>query len=95
MVGGLVAVGLAFWFHVSAEAKGLNPWKWVFISLAVYFGTLFVWVMLVGGPMMTQAIYARSLKMGSLSVYSGIAVGAIVVAIVRFKYLRKPKDKNS
>lgn len=91
MLGGLVAVVIAFWFYRTADSKGAPAMHWAVAGLIAYYVPNFIWSLWVAKPIL-QTLHAQSAPIkASLVGHSSIVIGAVCAWAVWYGFLRKLK----
>jgi len=89
MIGGLIAILIAYWFYRSAASRGLPGFHWAFAGLISYYIPNFIWSLGVSKPWMNQLHAQNASVMGTLLGFSSVLVGAAVASVVYFLTLRR------
>jgi hypothetical protein len=94
MLGGVVAVLIAFWFYRTADSKGAPAIQWAIAGLIAYYVPNFIWSLLVAKPIL-QTLHAQSAPIkASLVGHSSIVIGALCAWLVWYGFLRKLKAQQ-
>ncbi len=89
MIGGIVAILIAYWFYRSAEARGLPAFQWAFAGLIAYYIPNFIWSLMVAKPWINSLHAQNGTAMATVLGFSSVFVGALVAFLVHVFLLRK------
>jgi hypothetical protein len=89
MIGGIVAVLIAYWFYRSAEARNLPTFQWAFAGLIAYYIPNFIWSLTVAKPWMNSLHAQNATATAGILGFSSVFVGAVVAILVYLFFLRK------
>lgn len=94
MLGGIVAVLIAYWFYRSAMERGLPNFQWAFAGLVAYYVPNFIWSLLVAKPWMASLHAKNATFMAGVIGHSSILVGVACAYLVHKFFLQKaPKPQ--
>ncbi|HYE37024.1 MAG TPA: hypothetical protein VEB01_16615, partial [Methylocaldum sp.] len=74
MIGGIVAVLIAYWFYRSAEDCGLSTFQWAFAGLLAFYVPNFAWSLLVAKPWVTSLHAQQATFSTGLINFSSVAL---------------------
>lgn len=94
MIGGIIAIVIAYWFYRTAESGQLPALQWAFGGTVVFYVPNFIWSLLVAKPMLNQLHAQNATAMASLLGFSSVFVGAAVAIMVHFLVLRKLVERS-
>jgi hypothetical protein len=89
MIGGIVAVLIAYWFYRSAEERGLPTFQWAFAGLLAFYAPNFAWSLLVSKPWIASLHVQQATFSTGLINFSSVAVGLVCAVLVRHFFLLK------
>jgi hypothetical protein len=89
MIGGIVAVLIAYWFYRSAEDRGLPVFHWAFAGLLAFYIPNFAWSLLVAKPWVTSLHAQQATLATGLINFSSVALGLVCAVLVRHFFLLK------
>jgi uncharacterized membrane protein YgaE (UPF0421/DUF939 family) len=89
MIGGIVAILMAYWFYRSAEAHGLPVFQWAFAGLISYYIPNFIWSLMVAKPWINSLHAQNGTVLATLLGFSSVLVGALAAFLVNLLVLRK------
>lgn len=84
---GIGAIIIAVWFYLSAIKAGKNPWTWVAAGVVIYYLVGVFWMYGILKPIMGHSFYIHRMATGVAIKASGIVVGLLAGALVRWKFL--------
>lgn len=93
MLSLVVAAFVGYWFYYSANAKGLQPWKWAAIGFVLFAGVAFVTAnvfFLMASPIRADDLAA--VAMTAMLVSFGLAF--LLSFLVYRQFLRKNSNEN-
>lgn len=91
MIGGVVAVLIAYWYYRTAESKGAPGIQWAVAGLIAYYVPNFIWSLLVAKPIL-QTLHQQSAPIkASLVGHSSVVIGALCAWFVWATFLKKLK----
>jgi hypothetical protein len=91
MFGGLIAIGIAFWFYRSAESRDLPGIHWAIAGAIAFYVPNFIWSLMIAKPMINQLHAQNANGMASLLGFSSVFVGAAIAGLVYYLVLRRTK----
>jgi len=83
MIGGIVAVAIAYWFYRSAEDRGLPTFQWAFAGLLAFYVPNFAWSLLVSKPWIASLHVQQPTVSTGLINFSSVAIGLVCAVLVR------------
>ncbi|MGX2041541.1 hypothetical protein ACWJKU_15640 [Methylocaldum sp. MU1018] len=89
MIGGIVAVLIAYWFYRSAEERGLPALEWAFAGLLAFYIPNFAWSLLVAKPWIASLHAQQATMSTGLINFSSVALGLVCALLVRYFALLK------
>lgn len=89
MIGGIVAVLIAYWFYRSAEERGLPALQWAFAGLLAFYIPNFAWSLLVAKPWIASLHAQQATMSTGLINFSSVALGLVCALLVRYFALLK------
>jgi uncharacterized membrane protein YgaE (UPF0421/DUF939 family) len=89
MLGGIIAVALAFWYYRSAEARGLPNFQWAVAGLIAFYVPNFIWSLAVAKPMLNTLHAQNATSAASFWGFSSVLVGAVAAVIVHYLFLKR------
>ncbi|HUL12369.1 MAG TPA: hypothetical protein VLU73_09400 [Methylococcaceae bacterium] len=91
MLGGVVAVLIAFWFYRTADSKRAPAMQWAVAGVISYYVPNIIWSLTVAKPIL-QTLHAQSapIKAGLIG-HSSVIIGALCAGLVWYGFLRKLK----
>jgi hypothetical protein len=88
MIGGIVAILIAYWYYRSAEQRHLPGFQWAFAGLIAYYIPNFIWSLSVAKPWLNKLHAQTPSIMNTLVGFSSVFVGAAVAILVYRLVLR-------
>lgn len=89
MIGGLIAILIAYAFYRGAEQRHLPGFQWAFAGAVVFYIPNFIWSLMIAKPMMNQLHAQNATGLASLLGFSSVFVGAAVALTVYLLVLRR------
>ena len=89
MIGGIVAIIIAYWFYRSAEQRHLPGFQWAFGGLVVYYIPNFIWSLTIAKPWLAGMHNQAPSMMKTMVGFSSIMVGATTALLVYLLVLRR------
>lgn len=89
MIGGLVAIVIAYGFYQAAERRKLPGFQWAFGGVLVFYVPNFIWSLMVAKPMMNELHAQNAAGPASLLGFSSVLVGAVAAGLVYWLTLRR------
>ena len=89
MIGGLVAILIAYVFYQGAERRKLPGFQWAFGGVLVFYVPNFIWSLMVAKPMMNELHAQNATGQASLLGFSSVLSGAIAAGLVYWLTLRR------
>ncbi|BBA34862.1 uncharacterized protein sS8_2917 [Methylocaldum marinum] len=89
MIGGIVAVLIAYWFYRSAEDRGLPIFHWAFAGLLSFYIPNIAWSLLVSKPWIASLHMQQATFATGLINFSSVALGLVCAVLVRQFFLLK------
>lgn len=86
MIGGIIAIVIAFWFYRIAEARGLPNFQWAAAGAIAYYVPNFVWKLAVVKPWLNSLHMTGATFTTGLINFSSVFVG-LVCAFLVYKFL--------
>jgi len=86
MIGGIVAIAIAFWFYRTAEARGLPNFQWAFAGTVAFYLPNFIWSLMVARPWSASLHQANAAGTAGMVNFSSVFVG-LAVAVLVYKFL--------
>ena len=91
MIGGIIAILIAFGFYRGAEQRRLPGFQWAFGGLITYYIPNISWSLLVAKPWLAQLHKQTPSFMTTLVGFSSVLIGLTATALVYLLVLsRKP-----
>lgn len=94
MIGGVIAIVIAYWFYRSAATRGLPAFQWAFAGAIVYYIPNFIWSLAVAKPMMNELHAQNASASATLLGFSSVLIGAAVALLVHLLVLRRANVKQ-
>lgn len=91
MIGGLVAILIAYFYYQGAETRQLPGFQWAFGGALVFYVPNFIWSLAIAKPMMNQLHAQNATGLASLLGFSSVLIGALVAGLVYWLVLRPKK----
>lgn len=89
MIGGLIAIFIAYAFYKAAEQRHLPGFQWAFGGAVAFYVPNFIWSLTIAKPMMNQLHAQNATGLASLLGFSSVFVGAAIAALVYLFVLRR------
>ena len=86
MIGGIVAIAIAYWFYRTAETRGLPNIQWAVAGSIAYYLPNFIWSLAVAKPWINSLHQANAAGSAGMVNFSSIFVG-LAVAFLVHKFL--------
>jgi hypothetical protein len=94
MIGGIIAIVIAYWFYRTAEAGRLPAMQWAVGGAIAFYVPNFIWALAVAKPMMSQLHSQNATAMASVLGFSSVIVGAAVAIAVHWLVLRRAVNRS-
>ena len=91
MIGGIMAILIAFWFYRTAAACHLPAMPWALAGTLAYYVPNFIWSLTIAKPILNQLHAQNATTMASFWGFSSVIVGAAVAIGVHCLILRRVK----
>lgn len=89
MIGGVIAILIAYWYYRTAESRGLPNFQWAFAGLISFYIPNFIWSLAIAKPMMNSLHAQNATATASLLGFSSVFVGAAAAVLVYFLVLKR------
>ncbi|SMF95104.1 hypothetical protein SAMN02949497_2450 [Methylomagnum ishizawai] len=86
MIGGIVAIVIAYGFYRAAETRGLPNFQWAVAGTLAYYLPNFIWSLAVAKPWVNSLHAANNAGMAGIANLSSVLIG-LAVALVVYKFL--------
>lgn len=87
---GIGAIIVAVWFYFSVQkAHKDNIWAWVTAGVVVYYLSSAIWIHGILKILMGETFYIHKMSVQLGMKASGVVVGLIVSALVRWKFITR------
>jgi hypothetical protein len=91
MIGGIVAIAIAYWFYRTAEARSLPNFQWAAAGAIAYYVPNFIWSLAVAKPWADSYHPANAVGVAGMINFSSIFVGlAVAYLVYRFALPKAP-----
>lgn len=96
MLGGVVAILVAFWFYRTAEARGLPTFQWAFAGVIAYYVPNFIWSLWVAKPWIASLHARNATGLAGALGFSSVFVGLLAAVLVYLLFVPKsaPSGKS-
>lgn len=93
MISTVASLFIAYWIYQSSISARENPWKWIIISLVVFYASMQTWSSLVLKPLYGREFYQHSMGTAVTIEGSSVLIGLLIVALIRFKFILRKLDE--
>ena len=81
------AILIAIWFFISAKRAKKNPYLWVTVGVISFYIFGIFWIYGIIKPVLGHAFFIHRMKTGIAIKASGLVVGILAGALIRWKFL--------
>lgn len=88
MIATVASILIAVWIYRASMAAHKNPWVWISLCIVTFYVSMQLWSSLLLKPIYGRQFYEHSMSTALTIETTSVLFGAIIIALIRFKFLR-------
>lgn len=91
MIGGIIAILMAYWFYRTAQSRQLPAFHWAVGGVLAFYVPNFIWSLTLAKPMLNQLHAQNGTVMATFWGFSSVIVGTAVAVAVHYFILQRAR----